>query len=381
MPGHNEEPLIDWERAKQRRPIWRFEPYKVGVLIDTAMGTPPVSHFCNALRMAFDDAYESRVLRKPVELIRREVTGLPYCTFDQVRRAWRELVHDEGVIAVAGPWFTENALTLADQIEADRVPSMSMAVIDQFPGYYRFAWQNGDCANDAFLMADYARKQGFKNLAVIYEDNNMGREYHDNFMRQVKRMGMMVISDQILPFGAGERTRTMFETVAALKPDCFFYMGNAFEGGAFFQIARETLGDIPKVIGAIFMGCSTPDYGYGYSIEDIEGWVGVDQFDPRNPATITFLDRYEQRYGERPEHAYCTQGYDWGMALAEAMSMMRPDNPQALRNALEHVRCLPAVTGSEGTMITFAPYDHRAYKGSRWVSLSKCENGRITKLD
>lgn len=381
MTEQEQEPLIDWERAKRRRPIWRFDPYKIGVLIDTALGTPPVEHFCNALRMAFDEAYDNGVLRKKVVLIKREVSGLPYCTFDEVKEAWRQLVHDEGVIAVAGPWFTENALTLAETIEEDKVLSMSMAVIDDFPGLYRFAWQNGDCAQDFWLMADYARRQGYKELAVIYEDNNMGREYHDNFVRHARRMGMVVISDQILPFRAGDRTRLMFETVAQLKPDAFFYMGNAFEGGAFFQIARDTLGDIPKIIGAIFMGCSTPDYGYGYSIEDIEGWVGVDQFDPRNPATIAFLDRYEARFGQRPEHAYITQGYDWGAALAEALSMMRPDNPQALRKALEHVRCLPAVSGSDGTMISFAPYDHRAYKGSKWVTLSKCENGKIIKID
>jgi ABC-type branched-subunit amino acid transport system substrate-binding protein len=200
-------------------------------------------------------------------------------------------------------------------------------------------------------------------------------------MRHAKRMKMTVVSDQILPFGAGKLTQELFDNVARIQPDAFFYMGNAFEGGAFFQIARDTLGAIPKIIGAIFMGCSTPDYGYGYSLKDIEGWVGVDQFDPRNPATQAFLDRYEARYGERPEHAYCTQGYDWGMCLSEALGMMRPDNPQAWCRALEQVRMMPSVTGSEGTRVSFAPYDHRAYKGSKWVSLSKCENGKIIKVD
>jgi len=97
--------------------------------------------------------------------------------------------------------------------------------------------------------------------------------------------------------------------------------------------------------------------------------------------TKAFLDRYEARYGDRPRHAYCTQGYDWGACLAEAMSMMRPATPEALRDALERVRCLPAVTGSANTTISFAPYDHRAYKGDKWVSMSKCENGVVSKVD
>ena len=375
------EPLIDWGRLRQGRPIWRFDPYRLGVFIDTAMGTPPVEHFVKALRMALDEGYEQGLLRKEVELVRREVTGLPYCNFAEVREAWRQLVHDEGVIGVAGPWFTENALGLSDIIENDRVPSMSMAVIDEFPGRYRFAWQNGDCAQDAWLMADYAARQGWNNIAVMYEDNNMGREYHAHFVRHARRMRLRLISDQIVPARSGAQLRAMFENAANGGPEAFFYMGNGFEGRQFFQVARETLGGIPKIIGAIFMGCSTPDYGYGYTIDDIEGWIGVDQFDGRNPATIAFLDRYEKRYGERPAHAYVTQGYDWGMVFVEAMSMMRPDTPEALRDALERVRCLPAVTGSAGTTISFAPYDHRAYKGSKWVSLSRCENGKIIKVD
>ena len=41
---NNEEPIIDWDRLKDGKPIWRSDPYRIGVLIDTALGTPPVDH-------------------------------------------------------------------------------------------------------------------------------------------------------------------------------------------------------------------------------------------------------------------------------------------------------------------------------------------------
>jgi len=376
-----QEPVIDWKRLESGRPIWRFDAYRIGVLIDTAMGTPPVDHFIKAMRMAFDEAYEQGSLLKPVELVLREVNGLPYGNFAEVREAWRQLVHDEGVLAVAGPWLSENGLALTEDVERDRVPSLSMATVEYWPGPYRFAYQCGDPPQDTWLLADYVARQGWKTVAILHEDNNFGDEYHRYFPRHARRMGLQIISDQVVPARPGAYLNQLFETVRQAKPDVFIYMGYGIEGGAFFEVARQTLGDIPKLIGSIFMGCSTPDYGYGYTAKDIEGWIGVEQFDDRNPRTIAFLDRYEKLHGERPLHAIITQGYDWGATLAEAMSLMRPATPEALRDALERVRCLPAVGGSVNTTISFAPYDHRAYKGDKWVSLSKCVNGVFSKVD
>jgi len=377
-----EEPVIDWKRLESGRPIWRFDPYRIGILTDAAMGTPPVDHFKKAMRMAFDDAYEQGLLLKPVELIVREVNGLPYGNFAEVREAWRQLVHDEGVLAVAGPWLSENGLALIDDVERDRVPSLSMAVVGAWSGPYRFCWQNGDGPQDAWLVADYMRRQGWKTVALMHEDNTIGHEYYDYFGRHARRMGLRLVSDQLVPARAGKLLNEMYEIVLRAKPDCFAYFGYGTDGVRFLQVAREVLGNsIPLMTGGIFKGCTTPGYGYGGTPKDIEGWIGIDPFDERNPATKAFLDRYEARYGDRPRNVLCTQGYDWGACLSEAMSMMRPATPEALRDALEKVRCLPAVTGSLNTTISFAPYDHRAYKGDKWVSLSKCENGVVTKVD
>ena len=332
--------------------------------------------------MALDEAYDKGTILKPVDIIEREVNGLPYGGFAPLREAWRQLVEDEGVLAVAGPWLSENALALNDTVEESRVPSMSMAVVEAWAGHYRFAWQNGDGPTDAYLIATYMAKQGWKNVALMYENNNMGIEYHTYFAQHARRLGLRIVSDQVVPASSSGMLTDMYLTVLDAKPDCFAYFGYGLEGSRFMNVGREVLGSkVPRILGATFMGGSTPDYGYGYGLKDIEGWIGIDQFDGGNPATKEFLDRYEQRYGDRPEHAYITQGYDWGNCIAEAISMMRPATPEGLRNALEKVRCLPAVTGSEGTTISFAPYDHRAYKGTKWVSMSKCENGVITKLD
>ena len=43
--------------------------------------------------------------------------------------------------------------------------------------------------------------------------------------------------------------------------------------------------------------------------------------------------------------------------------MAKPLSRDGLRAALERVRRLPSATGSPGTLISFAPYERRGFKG------------------
>lgn len=362
-------------------PIWEKEPYRIGVLIDAAMGTPPVRHWANAMRLALDCALEDGLISKPVELVEREVNGLPYGRFSNVLDAWDDLVHQEQVLAVAGPWYSDNALTLHDTIERDRVPSLSMASTLRWSGEYCFAFQNGAPPEDAALLADWIHASGYGTVGIVHEDNDFGNEYYVHFRNQCRRHGTRIAGDQVKSTFSGTSLRDQLESVRDAKPEVFLYVGYGVEGNRLFREVRAMEWDVPKLVGSSFMGASTPDYGYGLTLPDIEGWVGVDQFDPRNPRTQMLLDLYEARFAERPAHAYVTHGWDWGNTLAEALATVHPANPQQFKLALEQVRNLPAATGSEGTYISFGPYDHRAYRGSRWVSLSRCLGGRIEKID
>src|SRR5438445_205440 len=69
-----------------------FAPVKIGVLIDMDMGTK--DDFLAALRFAFDEALETKVITRGVELVVKEAIGLP-----RLRRALRprdpaRVVHD-----------------------------------------------------------------------------------------------------------------------------------------------------------------------------------------------------------------------------------------------------------------------------------------------
>ena len=95
---------------------------------------------------------------------------------------------------------------------------------------------------------------------------------------------------------------------------------------------------------------------------------------------MAVLDRYQARYGERPRSTFLTLAYDAGNALAEAIAIAGTPTPDAIRRGLERVRNLPAAGGGPGTVVSFGPYDHKAYKGP-FTSLSTVKNGVIQKVD
>jgi ABC-type branched-subunit amino acid transport system substrate-binding protein len=360
------------------QPVWPVEPVRIGVLIDSEMDTEPTRNLQRAMRMALDEAKESGLLKRPVELIVREVNGLPYGEWINAVRAWDHLV-GEGCVTIGGPIYTENGIACHAAIERDKVPSIGMPSGEHWTGPYCFQFQNGAPSEDAALLANWLADNGYRTVAVVHEDNDFGEEYYKGFRQQSRRRGLQAVSDQACGPASPLTLEETLEVSRAAKADAFVYMGFGTDGNRFLHLVRELDFPGPKLVGSNFMGGTEPGRGFGYVPSDFEGWIGIDQFDEDNPVTNAVLDRFEARYGERPRSCFLTQGYDWGNTIAEALAITRSPVPTAMRNALEQVRALPAAGGSRGNYISYGPYDHKAYKG-QFTSLSTVRGGVIHKV-
>src|SRR3984893_17025611 len=90
------------------------EPIKVGYLMDFTL--PPMfpedmtADFTWCFVRIFEEAVELGVMDRPVQMIYREVEGLPKGSVKAVIDAFGELV-DEGCIGGFGPYFTDNSVT------------------------------------------------------------------------------------------------------------------------------------------------------------------------------------------------------------------------------------------------------------------------------
>lgn len=112
------------------------------------------TRYCRrSLTLAFEEAFQTGLIDRPVELVIREVDGPPDGAFAAVRRAWRELVEDEMVLATVGPFITDTTLALRDDIERAKVPCLSYCATTGFDGQYTFQLPNGTFADETFHVA------------------------------------------------------------------------------------------------------------------------------------------------------------------------------------------------------------------------------------
>ena len=92
-------------------------PLKVGLLNDYPTKGDTDNDAVDALRLVMDEAVASGLLDRPVELVQRNVVGLPNGTYKAVERAFDELVA-EGTLAIFGPWVSDNVVPLRAHVEA-----------------------------------------------------------------------------------------------------------------------------------------------------------------------------------------------------------------------------------------------------------------------
>ena len=149
------------------------EPIKVGYLMDFKLPDyfPPEMRddFTAPFDLVFGEALEQGIMDRPVQMIYREVEGLPKGTVKAVIDAYQELV-DEGCLVVFGPHITDNAVPTREAIEQRfRVPAVSVTGSDDFLGEWTFSFPQGSLTDEPIFWADLLVKGGHKEVGVLFE--------------------------------------------------------------------------------------------------------------------------------------------------------------------------------------------------------------------
>lgn len=158
------------------------QPIKLGVLMDYAISASASrKDIVDALELVFSDAVAESVIDRPVQLVYREVDGLPRGTVKAVIDAYGELV-DEGCIAVYGPNISDNAVVVREHIERRfQVPSISVCGSDDWLSEWTFSLPNGSMTDEPIIWAHLMEKAGQTTAGVLVERSFIGQSYLTNF--------------------------------------------------------------------------------------------------------------------------------------------------------------------------------------------------------
>jgi branched-chain amino acid transport system substrate-binding protein len=341
-------------------------PIKLGYLFDFVLpdGFPKEmrADLTDSFQLVFEEGLAQGLIDRPVEIVFREVEGLPKGSVKAVIDAYAELV-DEGCLAVFGPSITDNCVPMKEEIERRfHVPTISVTGTEDWLGEWTFSLSMGSMSDEPVFWAHLIAKRGLDNIGVLVEQSLVGETYIKSFRAACREKGLRIVAEEPIAQTAqdiGGAVRKLHEA----KVDVVVHCGFGFGVVMINPVLVELGWDPPR-----FMGTSFQNAWINPIVWDaIVGWIGVDQYDDGNQVGQAFLDRYDARFGRRPEYCVPVVNRDLATVLLHAFADARPLSPRGVKEALERVRLLPAASGSPGTRISFGKWSHRGWMGAGYL--------------
>lgn len=342
------------------------EPIKIGYLMDfrlpAAYPREMREDLTRPFELVFGNALRDGVIDRAVEIVYREVEGLPKGTVKAVIDAYGELV-DAGCLVVFGPSITDNTVVVREAIEQRfRVPAVSVTGTDDWLGEWTFAFPQGSMTDEPIFWADLLARGGHHEIGVLVEQSLVGESYLRNFRTACRRRDIRIVAEAPIAQTAQD-VSTAVRTLHQAKADAIVHCGFGF-GIIGVNPTLDALGwDPPRFTSTAFQNAWINPVLW----QAFLGWTGVDQYDEGNPVGQRFLDTFEQAYGRRPQYCVPVVNHDIANALLHAFADAHPLSPRGVRDALERVKMLPAAAGAPGTRVSFGKWTRRAWMGAGYL--------------
>ena len=342
------------------------EPIKIGYLFDFKLpeGYPQESRDDLVLpfELVFKQGLEQGLLDRPVEIVFREVEGLPKGTIKAVIDAYGELV-DEGCLVVFGPAITDNCVPTREAIEERfRVPAISVTGSEEWLGEWTFALSMGSMTDEPIFWADLLVKDGHREVGLLIERSLVGDSYVRNFRKACADRGIRIVAEEWIPQTAQDistSVRKLHEAKAEAIVHCGFGFGIVFVNPTLAEMNWNP----PRYMGTAFQNAWINQLMW----DAIRGYTGLDQYDESNPVGQAFLDEYKAAYGRRPEYCVPVVNRDIATILLLALADAHPLTPRGVKEALERVKMVPAASGAPGTRLSFGKWTRRGWMGAGYL--------------
>ena len=207
------------------------EPIRLGYLIDFTLpdGYPQEGRDDLVLpfELVFGQGHAQGMIDRPVEIVFREVEGLPKGTSKAVIDAFEELV-DQGCLAVFGPHITDNCVPTREAIEERfRVPAISVTGTDDWLGEWTFSLPQGSMTDEPIFWADLLAKDGHTEIGALIEQSLVGDTYIRNFRKACAAWGLRIVAEEWIP-QTGQDIEKAVRKLYDAKPEAIVHCGFGF---------------------------------------------------------------------------------------------------------------------------------------------------------
>ncbi len=348
-----------------------FEPVRIGILVDMDLGQL-LADWIDPTILAIEDAMNEGVYSRPIEIYTVDARGLPRENYRKVQAGYQKLV-DAGCVVVLGPLISDNSVTLCKMVNETGVACIGWTGAVRFSGEYCFTVANGDIPTEGYMAANWCYQEGHRKVGFFWEKGSSGTDYADYFRMAAGQVGLEILREVSLE----PNPRNLQESLASMREqgaDAIVYMGYGYSTFHFASAFKALDWDPPRVMGTAFMFYSNSNAW----AEGLEGWHGVDQLgeDGTNPNYEAMMRRFEARFGRSSKNVVVALAYDTARAAIHGIANALIATPEEVKNGLEKVKWMPCTNGGPGTYVTFAPYDHRGYKGD-FLTIRELRGGEL----
>lgn len=281
-------------------------------------------------------------------------------------------VSDSTIVAQIGD-FTSSCCMAAQPIY-DRA---GMVQLSPTSSHTKFApgsiWSFGIVGTQAFEqphMANLAvNRLGLKKLAVLYINNDWGKDTQKYFKENLEKLGGSVVATE--SFFQGEKDfNASLTKLKQSKPDAL-YLAAMYNDVAMISQQREKLNWSLPVLGPSSLNSPQLIELGGTSVNGIYTIVSFFTKDS-DPRIQTYVKGFQSRYSATPNF-HAALAYDAIHLLADAIKRAGSTDRKAIRDALAQAKDFPGLTGK----ITFTP-NRDAVKSYKIVQI---KNGEFVLFD
>lgn len=309
--------------------------------------------FGERVRRGMELALELRPTSPPLQLDFHDTGG----DADTAAKLVTALARTPQVLALAGPLTGSEAGAAAAAAQRERLPLLTLSQRDGLAETGDMVFRNSLTSRlQVETLLRYAMdQQGLRRFAILYPNNRSGLEFRDLFNQGVRLRGGTVVAVQ--GYAESETDfRQQVRLLQGLDPkaadpgkvkagfDALFIPDYADRIGLLApQLSYYSLEPVP-LLG--INGWNSPDL-VRLGGAAVEGAVFVDGFfrDSPNPVIRTFVQRYQEKYGEEPS-ILAAQGFDCLGLLLSALETPGVRGREDLRQALAQLQNYPGVTGT-----------------------------------
>jgi branched-chain amino acid transport system substrate-binding protein len=189
------------------------------------------------------------------------------------------------------------------------------------------------------LGAAWAKELGVKRIYVLDDNEVYGKGIATLFIEACQDLGIEVLGHESIDSKAQE-FKPLMATIKALKPDLLYFGGTTQSKGG--QIAKDMIAAGLNCKLMVPDACYEEAFITSAGAENVNdrcfvtfGGLPPDQLELQEGPGRQFVEKYQQRFGKKPE-GYAIYGYEAGKVALEAIKQAGVKDRQAvLKAALE----------------------------------------------